>query len=162
MFNQNLNDQYRKFIIPDKLVFMKNFFFSVTPAWPEEALGIVRILVGLFMIYHGCEIFDDAKMNDYATWEVFKKFSSPGFIVYGGKIAELTAGILISIGFLTRIACIILASTMIYISFFVGKGIIWYGDQHPFLFVLLAMIFLFVGPGRWSADKSVFSINKTK
>ena len=113
----------------------------------------MRIIVGILMIYHGWEVFDKSKIAEYAAWDAFKKFSFPNAIVYFGKGAELIAGLLLAIGFLTRVACLILAGTMLYISFFVGNGIIWYNDQHPFLFVLLAAIFFFAGPGSWAVDK---------
>ncbi len=132
---------------------MKKIFFSADPIWASEILGLMRIIVGIFMIYHGWEVFDKSKIAEYASWDAFKKFSFPTTIVYFGKGAELIAGLLLAIGFLTRVACLILAGTMLYISFFVGNGIIWYNDQHPFLFVLLAAIFFFAGPGSWAVDK---------
>jgi uncharacterized membrane protein YphA (DoxX/SURF4 family) len=46
---------------------------------------------------------------------------------------------------------------MLYITFVVGGGKIWYEDQYPFLFVLLAMVFFFTGPGKWSIDSSLFN-----
>jgi uncharacterized membrane protein YphA (DoxX/SURF4 family) len=132
---------------------MRKIFFSADPIWASEILGLMRIIVGIFMIYHGWEVFDKSKIAEYAAWDAFKKFSFPTVIVYFGKGAELIAGLLLAIGFLTRVACLILAGTMLYISFFVGNGIIWYNDQHPFLFVLLAAIFFFAGPGSWAIDK---------
>ncbi len=132
---------------------MKKIFFSTDPIWASEVLGLIRIIVGILMIYHGWEVFDKAKIEEYAAWDTFKKFPSPSLIVYVGKGAELVSGLFLAIGFLTRIASIILAGTMLYISFFVGNGIIWYNDQHPFLLVLLAAIFFFAGPGSWAVDK---------
>ena len=32
-----------------------NKFFSPSPIWQENGLALIRILVGSFMIYHGCE-----------------------------------------------------------------------------------------------------------
>lgn len=78
-------------------------------------------------------------------------------MVYIGKAAELVGGILLSLGLFTRIACVILIIVMSYIAFFVGHGKIWYEDQHPFLFVLLAFIFFFTGPGNFSLDKLIFN-----
>jgi len=48
---------------------------------------------------------------------------------------------------------------MLFIVFFVGYGKFWYEDQHPFLFVLLALIFFFTGPGRWNLDQLIFGRN---
>jgi putative oxidoreductase len=134
---------------------MKNKLFSSQPIFLDTGLAIIRIIVGLFMVYHGWEVFDKAKMNEYAAWDNFKNLPSASAMVYLGKTAELVSGLLLSIGWFTRPAALIMACTMLYISFFVGHGKVWYDDQHPFLFVLLALVFFFTGPGRWSVDHIV-------
>jgi putative oxidoreductase len=133
-----------------------NKIFSASPLWQTAGLCFVRIIVGCFMIYHGWEVFSEEKMKPYLEWDSFKAFSSPTFVVYTGKIAELVAGILLMIGLFTRLASLVLIFTMLYISFFVGHGKVWYEDQHPFLFVLLGLVFFFTGSGRLSADHVLF------
>jgi putative oxidoreductase len=127
-------------------------FFSDSPILQQQGLAIIRVIVGLFMIYHGWEVFDKATMQGYAGWDQFKGMSSPSLMVYLGKGAELAAGLLLTAGCLTRLAALVLIATMLYISFFVGHGKVWYDDQHPFLFVLLGLVFIFTGPGSWSVD----------
>ena len=129
-----------------------NKFYSSSSLWQPQGLSIIRIIVGLFLIYHGWEIFDASIMNEYIKRDVFKNISSPSAIVYMGKAAELVAGFLLFIGWLTRLASVVVMITFLYISVFVGNGKIWYEDQHPFLFVLLALVFFFTGPGKWSVD----------
>ncbi len=124
-----------------------NKLFSIDPIWPESGLAFIRIVVGIFMILHGAEIFNEETMRSYLTW-----MSSPLYMIYVGKAAELIAGIMLALGFLTRLASVVLILTMLYISVFVGKGRIWYEDQHPFMFVLLGLVFFFLGPGRFSVD----------
>lgn len=138
-----------------------NKFFSASPFWQQQGLGIIRIIVGLFMVYHGWEVFDGEKMKDYLTWDQFKS-SSAAFMVYMGKVAELTGGILLTLGLFTRLASLIIAGTMLYVSLFVGHGKIWYEDQHPFMFVLLAFVFFFTGPGKWSVDQLLFADRSIK
>lgn len=130
-----------------------NKIFSASPLWQTAGLCFVRIIVGYFMIYHGWEVFDKEIMSGYLTWDSFKGFSSPAFMVYMGKTAELVAGIFLLIGLFTRLASLVLIFTMIYVSFFVGHGKVWYEDQHPFLFVLLGLVFFFTGSGKWSVDQ---------
>ncbi len=130
--------------------------FSPEPLWRDSGLAFIRIIVGGFMIFHGWEIFDEAKMKEYLVWDSFKGFSSPAFMVYLGKGAELVAGIFLTIGLFTRLASVVLIFTMAYIAFFVGHGKVWYEDQHPFLFVLLGLVFFFTGPGKLSADQFFF------
>jgi putative oxidoreductase len=131
-------------------------FFSPLPIWQREALAAIRVVVGGFLVYHGCEMFDTPAMNEYFKWDMFKDSSMAKFFVYGGKVAELLSGILLLLGFLTRIACIILICTLGYIAFFVGHGKIWYEDQYPFLFVVIGFIFFFTGPGSFSLDNVIF------
>ena len=107
------------------------------------------------MIYHGWEIFSPSKMNGYLEWDLFKT-SSGKTLVYVGKAAELIAGIFLFLGLFTRLGALILISTMACISFFVGHGKIWYEDQYPFLFVLLGLVFFFMGPGAFSLDNLIF------
>ena len=128
-------------------------YYSYSPAWKGKGLSVTRMIVGLFMIYHGWEVFSLEKMNGYMDWNMFKDSSIARIMVYAGKIAELVAGIFLFIGLFTTVAALVMALTMAYIAFFVGHGKVWYEDQHPFLFVLLGMVFIFCGPGPWSIDR---------
>lgn len=136
-----------------------NKLFSSRPIFPSQGISVIRMIVGLFLTYHGWEVFDTATMKGYLAWDQFQNDSGK-LMVYSGKIAELTGGILLTVGWLTRWASLLIICTMTYIAFFVGGGKIWYEDQHPFLFVLLAMVFLFNGPGRWSIDYSFYKPSK--
>jgi putative oxidoreductase len=134
---------------------MRTFLSTRTMGF-HTGLALVRIITGSFLAYHGWEIFDAAKMKEYQGWDAFNNASSGAILVYLGKGAELVSGILLIAGLLTRIACLIIIGTMGYIAFFLGNGIIWYNDQHPFLFVLMAMLFIFTGPGKYSIDHLLF------
>jgi uncharacterized membrane protein YphA (DoxX/SURF4 family) len=131
-------------------------FLSPSPLWQEAGLTLIRIIVGSFMVYHGSEVFDKQKMVDYAKWLNDLHFPSPLFMAYLGKGLELVAGIFFLLGFLTRLAIIPLAVTMLVISFGMGHGKIFMDDQHPFLFVLLFLVIFFTGPGKFSLDHLFF------
>jgi len=130
-------------------------FFSANGFWEQPGLAIIRMITGAFLIYHGWEVFDSLTMKGYLDWDQFNGATGK-LLVYLGKSAELLGGLLLFMGLLTRIAALLIAGTLLYISFFVGHGKVWYEDQHPFLFVLLAMLFFFTGPGSWSLDKRIF------
>lgn len=132
-------------------------FLSSGGLYQQTGLTLIRIILGLLLAYHGWEVFDSAKMQEYANWDIFKKTSAPSIMVYLGKGSEFVAGVLLILGLLTRFACLITIGTMLYIAFFVGNGKIWYEDQHPFLFVLLALVFFFNGAGKWSLDARLFN-----
>lgn len=124
--------------------------FSSRPVSPAQGLAAIRIITGMLMAYHGLEVFDRQPMNGYMAWDVIKQLPVPGLMVYLGKGLELVSGILLTLGIFTRIATLAMAADMLFICFFVGKGRFYYEDQHPFLFVLLALVFFFTGPGSWS------------
>ncbi|MFD2521555.1 DoxX family protein [Emticicia soli] len=119
----------------------------------SAGFAIVRIITGLLLAYHGLEIFEPAKIQEYASWDSIKTMPFPAFWAYLGKAAELLGGVLLTIGFLTRPAALVIALTMLFICFKIGNGKFWYEDQHPFLFFLLAMIYFFTGAGKWSVEK---------
>jgi len=121
---------------------------------------VIRLIVGLFMCYHGLEVFDRQKIEDYAKWLNDLHFPSPHFMALLGKGTELVAGVMLLTGFLTRVAVIALIITMLVITFFMGKGNIFMDDQHPFLFVLLFLVIFFTGPGKFSLDYLLFGNKK--
>jgi uncharacterized membrane protein YphA (DoxX/SURF4 family) len=132
-----------------------NKLLLTKPVFLSAGIMLVRVITGIFLAYHGWELFSASKMQEYLQWEQFDDRTGY-FLVYAGKITELTAGCLLIAGFLTRIACLLTAAVMLYITFMVGNGIIWYSDQHPFLFVLLALLLFCTGAGSVSLDKIIF------
>lgn len=91
------------------------WLFATGSIFENEGLLFVRICTGLFMAYHGWEVFDTKKMNSYFEWDQFKHTSST-FLVYAGKITELVEGILLIPGLFTRFASLMIFVTMLYIS----------------------------------------------
>ena len=138
-----------------------NRFFSPLPLGQETGLTLIRIIVGIAMIYHGWEVFDTKTMNSYLEWDMFKNSSFSKFMIYAGKGGELVGGIFLLFGLFTRIALLVLIGTLAYIAFFVGHGKIWYEDQYPFLFVLLFLVLFFTGPGKFSLDYKLFGNKKS-
>lgn len=130
--------------------------------WQQTGLVLIRIVTGLLMAYHGWEVFDSAKMAEYAKWEVIKTLPAPQLMVYVGKSLELITGVCFVFGFFTRIAALLMALNMLFICFKVGNGKFYYEDQHPFLFAILALVFFFTGPVKWSVDQWWFGETKNR
>ena len=131
-------------------------FFSAQGIWQHTGLGIIRILVGALMTYHGLEVFNEDIMDGYVTRLSNLHFPAPVIMAYVGKGSEFIGGVFLTLGLLTRLAIIPLIATMAIICFGMGSGKFWYEDQHPFLFILLCLVFFFCGPGRYSLDKIIF------
>lgn len=136
-----------------------NRFFSPSPLMQPGGIALIRLIVGVFLIYHGYEVFSSAKMETYLQWDMFKKPNGK-LLAYLGKGSEFVAGVLLFLGLFTRVACLITIGTLGYIAFIVGNGKIWMDDQYPFLFVLLGFVFFFTGPGAMSMDGLIFKSNK--
>lgn len=124
--------------------------------WQQTGLASIRILTGLLMVFHGWEVFDAAKMAEYEKWEVIQTLPAPLLMVYLGKSIELITGVCFVLGLFTRIAALFMALNMLFICFKVGNGRFYYEDQHPFLFAVLALVFFFAGPVKWSLDQKLF------
>ncbi len=134
-----------------------NKFFSPSPFSEKFGIALVRIITGILLLQQGWEAFDQAKMEMYTGWFVERKYSNPAAWAYAGKIAELLAGAGFLLGMFTRLASIATIAAFTGIIFILGdKGNIFGGDQHPFLFILLAIVFLFTGPGAFSVDQLIF------
>lgn len=132
-----------------------NPFFYPAPVAFTKGLAVIRVAVGLLLVYHGQEVFHPEIMKSYTAWDMFKSPLAVYF-VYLGKSTELLAGILLTLGFLTRVAALLTIGTFLYITFFVGNGRFWYEDQHPFMFLIFGVLFAFSGPGAWSMDTLIF------
>jgi putative oxidoreductase len=138
-----------------------NRFFSPTPIAQNYGIAIVRIITGILLVWHGWECFDAEKMKMYTGWFIERKYSNPQLWAYAGKVAELLAGIGFTLGLFTRLASVAAIAAFIGVIFILGdKGKIFQGDQHPFLFILLAVVFLFTGPGALSIDGLIFKKSK--
>lgn len=137
-------------------------FLSAQPFMQNTGTALVRVITGAFLFYHGLEVFDEKVMAEYGKWDMFKINSHPVLMPYIGKGSEFVAGALLILGLFTRIACIIVAGVMLYITFFVGHGKFWYDDQHPFMFVLMALIFFFTSPGALSLDAVLFGKQRAR
>ncbi len=121
----------------------------------KQGIAIVRIIFGMLVIYHGIEVFDAELMQSYVDGGMITGTNAL-FMVYVGKSSELICGILLLLGFLTRIGALMAIGTFSYITFMVGGGRFWYQDQHPFMFVLFGFLFFLTGPGDWSLDANIF------
>ena len=135
---------------------MNNFFSPSVKIWYEPGMTLVRIITGLFMVYHGVEVFDSKQMQEYTKWLTDLKFPNPAVMAYLGKTAEFIGGCCITLGLFTRVTVWPMILTMLGVCFGMGKGKIFYEDQHPFMFVLIGLIFFFNGPGRYSVDQALF------
>ncbi len=121
------------------------------PRWVD----ILRILLGVFLVYKGIEFLEDmsSMMNLLSSRFSFGSFS---LLLLGHYVvfAHLLGGVLLVLGILTRFACIIQLPVLLGAIIFVNAE---QGLWQPFselwlsvLVFLLLVYFLIAGDGPWS------------
>ncbi len=118
----------------------------------STALLLVRLTMGFAMASHGWP-----KFQNMTTW-MGPDSPIPAFLIALAAIAEFIGGIAIFLGALTPIASFGLVCTMAVAAFFhISKGDPFVGQGGPSwelagLYFVLSLMFLLVGPGRFSLD----------
>jgi len=117
-------------------------------AYAPQALAVLRIAAALLFIAHGTQ-----KVLGFPAAE----FSPPLFSMFGlAGIIEIVGGILVLIGFQTRIAAFIMSGTMAVAYFMVHAPGNFFpannGGDAAILFCFVFLYLVFAGPGAWSLD----------
>lgn len=126
-----------------------------------DGIAIVRIAVGVMLIFHGWQVFETGDMNGFADLLFNMSIPFPEAMAYTGKLVELTGGFFLILGLFTRLMTLMLFLTFVFITFVLGDGKILAEDQHPFLYALISLLFFFTGAGRLSIDYILF-INRNE
>jgi putative oxidoreductase len=120
----------------------------------DMAALLLRLIFGGLFIYHGW-----GKIEGYNT--ILPQF--PDIIGIGAKLsynlvifAEFVCGILVVLGLLTRLAVIPILITMIVAYFKAHAGAAFAVRELAFLFLLLTLVILLLGPGRYSVDRLLY------
>lgn len=124
---------------------------STKGAWHIGILA-ARVLAGIFIFRYGRELFHIDDLLDFLT-----KFNwpLPVFSGYAAKIIELVGGIMLALGFFTRIVSLLLMIVMLGVIFTMGGGDP-FNSEGAALFFLLFAHFCFAGPGKYSLDYLLF------
>jgi len=118
--------------------------------WQPQLLAILRIVVGLLFLEHGLSKF-------FAFPVPFPVHPLPPLLIAAGMI-ECVAGLLITIGLLTRIAAFLASGEMAiaYWMMHFPNGF-WPLANKGEAAIMFCFVFLYVaaaGPGAWSIDSA--------
>jgi len=125
----------------------------------EWGLLILRVALGSFYLYvHGWHKLA-AGVHEWRTLGEATRYVGIHFApVFWGLMAALseTLGcVLVILGFLFRPACGLLFITLFVASMMIlRKGQGWEAASHPIELAILFFSLLFIGPGKYSLDKS--------
>jgi putative oxidoreductase len=136
------------------------WFLSRLTAVPESwALLLLRLVMGAAFVLHGWP-----KVHHPFSWMNMTGSSpAPGFLQATAAFVELIGGFLLILGLLTRLAALGITAQMIgafalvhlpHHDPFVAPGRPSY--EPALVYLVLAILLLVTGPGRWSLDAVLF------
>lgn len=136
---------------------MKKYFQATSlDSCASTGLLLVRLVMGLAFILHGW-----GKIQAPFSW--MPDSNIPGIFLFLAALSEFGGGIALLLGFLTRLASLGLAFTMVVAVYFhavvfgdpfVSKG----GGSYELgaLYLMISVMFVLIGPGKFSLDRMVF------
>lgn len=140
---------------------MKNLLLNNRPLFPDTSYFTLRFCTGVFMCYyHGwSKLLSDASRwerlgNTLTQWIGLDALSVPlGFMA---AFSESIGALLIAFGLLTRPAAFLLGTTMLVASTKKLSETGIDGSELPLLFLILCIIILLKGSGKYSLDRKLF------
>ncbi len=123
----------------------------------DTGLLILRAGLGICFIMHGYpKLAGGEQMWTMVGGAMSSMHIDFGHTIWGllAAVAETLGGLLLILGFLFRPACIFLTITMIVASVaHLTKGEGFNGASHAIELAVVTFSLLFIGPGKYSADK---------
>lgn len=125
------------------------------PLNPDLALLILRVVLGIIMVYHGWPKLT----NLGGTIEGFAGMGIPlpALAAVFATVAELVGGVLMLVGAFTDIAGLLFAIDMLGAIIFVhaknGFSVSNNGVEWPLALLAMALAIALAGPGRYSAGR---------
>lgn len=140
---------------------MKNLLLNKKSLFTETSYLILRFTFGIMMCYyHGwSKLLSDTSRwerlgNTLTKWIGLDALKIPlGFMA---AFSESIGALLIAIGLLTRPAAFLLGITMLVASSKKLSEAGVDGSELPILFLILSLVILLRGPGKYSLDNTLF------
>ena len=140
---------------------MKNLLLNNKAILPETSYFILRFCTGIMMCYyHGwSKLLSDASLweklgKTLTQWIGIDTLSVPLGLM--AAFSESIGALLIAIGLLTRPAAFLLGFTMLVASYKKLSEVGIDGSELPILFLILSLVILLKGPGKYSLDRKLF------
>jgi putative oxidoreductase len=138
---------------------MRKLFSNFIGGWPALGLLLVRLVMGSAFVFHGWP-----KIQNPMGWMTAMGGSSvPSFLQALAALAEFGGGVALILGLLTPIAAFGLVCQMIGALVLVhlpeGHPFVAQGGpsfELPLVYLVLAILLLALGPGKWSLDALLF------
>lgn len=125
------------------------------PTNNDIARLLLRITVGVFMLFHG---FYKVIHGIGGVEAMLSAASLPQFFAYGVYIGELIAPLFIILGLYARVASLVLALNMLvamYLAYGFSFSLAKYGGlamESPLMFFVMAILIALLGSGKYSIN----------
>ncbi|GHA53534.1 DoxX family protein [Pontibacter akesuensis] len=134
--------------------------------WRHIGLLLLRVGIGIMFILHGWPKLAAGPER----WEMIGQSTqvlgidfAPVFWGFMAGFAEVVGGFCILLGFLFRPACMLLVITMLVATAkHAAAGDGFGGFSHALEAAILFFSLLFIGPGKYSLDNSIFPTDKKR
>jgi putative oxidoreductase len=137
---------------------MVNANNQTTDFW-YEGVALVRITMGVVLIFHGWQLFESHDMKELIALLFDMAIPFAEAMAYTANLVELGGGFFLILGLFTRIITALLFCTFMFNTFVLGDGRIFTENEHPFLLAMISLLFFFTGAGRFSIDY-ILSVNR--
>jgi len=118
-------------------------------------IDVVRVLFGVFLFYKGVQFGRDPELAANLVWPS-SEFAVPMAVSHLVVITHLAGGLLLAFGLLTRLVTAILWPILLMaVVVTLLKGLALSVFVSTLAGFFLCTLFLIVGPGKGSADKSL-------
>lgn len=125
----------------------------------DEAMLVLRIVVGTVMFFHGSEKlfgwWGGDGVSGATDFFARQGYRPPALMAVVAGVSETAAGALLIVGLVTPLACLLLVSTLVNVlALHVRNGLSRRANGYEYELVLLAgtVAVLLGGAGRWSLD----------
>lgn len=85
-----------------------------------------------------------------------------GLWAWGIALIQLAFGILLATGFATRLSSVLIAITMFIVAFVIHRDEPFVNFESALLYAMIAILFAFTGPGKFSIDRSIYRKRRSK
>lgn len=130
----------------------------------DVGLLILRVGIGIMFIVHGMPKLIGGSEKWLALGGAMKALGvdfAPMFWGFMAAISQFAGGILLALGYFTRLACFFLLNTMIVAAVMhISKGDPFAKYSHAVEAGILFFSLLFIGPGKFSLDNRIRATRK--
>lgn len=137
---------------------MIHFLLRGKPTYINFGMLVLRLALGISMIYHGYLKFLSGAAGLYNVGAMLGPLGVPGYFEFFGAMAaicEFLGGILVAFGLFTRLGAFLLA-VVLFTATILHLDAGFFAWDYPAQMAFAALAIFFMGGGRYSVDYSLF------